>query len=127
MGSIPTYGVTHIHLLVSDAERAAAFYAQVFGCTELFREEFETERLIFVNTPGSRDLITLHERDGGVAEHPTTHFGIRLVSPDDADAAADAIVAAGGTIRRRGEHAPGEPFLDATDTEGNDFQLWYQD
>lgn len=123
---VETYGVTHIHLFARDAERALRFYGEVFGCAEVLREEFATERLIFVNTPGSKDLITIHQRDGEPVAAPATHFGFRLVRPE-VDSAAEAIVAAGGSVRDRGEHAPGEPFLNATDTEGNDFQLWYQD
>ena len=123
---VETYGVTHIHLFVADADRALTFYRSVFGCTEVLREEFETERLIFVNTPGSRDLITLHQRDDQRIPRGGTHFGFRLVTPE-VDAAAASIVAAGGSIRSRGEHARGEPFLNATDTEGNDFQVWYQE
>ncbi|MGH9194593.1 MAG: VOC family protein [Acidimicrobiia bacterium] len=123
---VKTYGVTHVHLFVQDAERAATFYREVFGCVEVLREEFATERLIFVNTPGSKDLITLHERNGQPASASGTHFGFRLVMPD-VDAAAEKVLASGGSIRNRGQHAPAQPFLNATDPDGNDFQLWYEE
>lgn len=125
-GPVETYGVTHVHLFVRDADRAAKFYSEVFGCIEVLREEFETERLIFVNTPGSKDLITLHQRDGQPVPAPESHFGFRLVTPE-VDAAVTKIVGCGGSIRSRGEHAPGQPFLNATDPDGNDFQLWYEE
>ncbi len=59
---IKTLGLTHIHVAVRDLERAQRFYHEVFGATELFRED----PLVFLNTPGSDDVITLH----GGGEHP---------------------------------------------------------
>jgi glyoxalase/bleomycin resistance protein/dioxygenase superfamily protein len=56
---IRTRGVRHIHILVRDLERSLRFYRDVFGVEELFRED----ELVFVTTPGSNDLITLHESD----------------------------------------------------------------
>ena len=35
---VRTEGLTHIHLRVSDLGRSLAFYQQVFGLEEMFRE-----------------------------------------------------------------------------------------
>jgi catechol 2,3-dioxygenase-like lactoylglutathione lyase family enzyme len=55
---IQTQGLTHIHLMVGDLERSLRFYQGVFGMRELFRDG---EAMVFLNTPGSRDSITLNE------------------------------------------------------------------
>ena len=73
---IRTRGLTHIHLIVRDMERSLRFYRTAFGMRERFRTD---DQMVFLNTPGSKDVITLHEdservslagTSGGVA-----HFG----------------------------------------------------
>lgn len=53
---IQTQGLTHIHLVVRDLERSLRFYRDVFGLEERFRDG---PKMMFLNTPGSQDLITL--------------------------------------------------------------------
>ncbi len=55
---IRTQGLTHIHLVVRDLERSLRFYQGVFGMEERFRDG---PKMVFLNTPGSPDLITLNE------------------------------------------------------------------
>ncbi len=85
---IRTQGLTHIHLVVRDLERSLRFYQGVFGMEERFRDG---PKMVFLNTPGSEDLITLNQNtaearlagvNGGVA-----HFGFRLAESADLDAA----------------------------------------
>ena len=59
---IKTQGLTHIHLVVRDLERSLRFYQGVFGMEERFRDG---PKMVFLNTPGSPDLITLND----VLEH----------------------------------------------------------
>ena len=87
---IQTQGLTHIHLVVRDLDRALAFYTRVFGLEERFREG---RCMVFLNTPASGDLITLNE--------------------DPAEARL-----AGGTLVERGEYAPGVPFVYVRDPDG---------
>lgn len=120
---IKTLGLTHIHIAVEDLERAQRFYHEVFGATELFREE----ALVFINTPGSDDVITLH----GGGEHPgesggIVHFGFRLADPTDIDAAVEDVERAGGRLVRRGNHGPGAPFAVVRDPDGYEIELWYE-
>ena len=61
---IRTQGLTHIHLVVRDIERSLRFYQGVFGMEERFRDG---TRLVFLNTPGSQDLIALNEDPAEVA------------------------------------------------------------
>lgn len=121
---IRTQGLTHIHLVVRDLERSLRFYQSVFGMEERFRSG---PRMVFLNTPGSQDLVTLNEDpaeaqlagvNGGVA-----HFGFRRMASSDLDAAISEIEAAGGKLLRRGEHAPGVPFAYVEDPDGYVIEL----
>ncbi len=121
---IRTQGLTHIHLVVRDLERSLRFYQGIFGMEERFRDG---PKMVFLNTPGSEDLITLNENpaevqlagvNGGVA-----HFGFRLSDSSDLDGAISEVEAAGGKLIRRGEHAPGVPFAYVEDPDGYVIEL----
>ena len=55
---IKTQGLTHIHLVVGDLERSLNFYKRALGLEERFRDG---PKMVFLNTPGTNDLITLNE------------------------------------------------------------------
>jgi catechol 2,3-dioxygenase-like lactoylglutathione lyase family enzyme len=121
---IETQGLTHIHLIVRDLERSLRFYRDVFGMQERFRDG---PKMVFLNTPGSRDIVTLNEDPaearlagvgGGVA-----HFGFRLKDSGDLDAALAEVEAAGGKVIRCGEHAPGVRFAYVADPDGYVIEL----
>jgi catechol 2,3-dioxygenase-like lactoylglutathione lyase family enzyme len=120
---VRTYGLTHIALAVCDTERSFRFYEQVFGMKASFREDGR----IHARTPGCHDVITFDQRaqgpgvGGGIA-----HFGFRLVSPDDIDAAVERAERAGGTLLRRGEFSPGFPYAYVTDPDGYEVEIWYE-
>jgi catechol 2,3-dioxygenase-like lactoylglutathione lyase family enzyme len=121
---VRTHGLTHIALAVRDVDRAAEFYRRVFGAVEVYRGE----GFVQLQTPGSRDVLVFEEsegskvgRSGGMA-----HFGFRLMSPDDIDAAASEVREAGGRIKDQGEFCPGEPYLFAFDPDGYEFEIWYE-
>ena len=105
---IRTHGLTHINLLVADLDRAQAFYEAVFGLEEQFRDGPD---MVFLSTPGAQDLITL-QRSDDAARGPGNidHFGFRLADKRDLDVAVEAVVAAGGRLVERGQHAPGHLF-----------------
>ena len=113
-----TFGLTHIHLVVADIARSLAFYTDVFEMEELF---WEGEDLVFLRTPGTKDMITLNADptrgnpgdSGGIA-----HFGFRLLNATDMDRAVAEVEAAGGTLVRRGEHSAGELFAYVRDPDG---------
>ena len=120
---IETHGLTHFALAVRDTERAAAFYGQVLGAVVVHREP----GFVQLQTPGSRDVLVFEEdprragKRGGV-----THFGFRLLRPEDIAAAAREVEAAGGTVTSQGEFCPGEPYLFATDPDGYEIEIWYE-
>src|SRR4051794_30562192 len=116
---IETMGLTHIQLAVRDVSRAVAFYQTVFGMEVMPRGSDET--IVFLRTPGAADTLTLikaepDERPGaGGGMH---HIGFRLKDTQQVDAAIEAVVAAGGALVERGEHAPGVGFAYVTDPDG---------
>ena len=120
---IKTYGLTHVALAVSDVDRSAKFYPQVFGAVQVYRQDGFAQ----LQTPGSRDVLVLEKksqsvgRSGGIA-----HFGFRLQDPKDIRAAARAVTRAGGTVKDQGEFVPGEPYLFATDPDGYEIEIWYE-
>ena len=120
---VKTYGLTHVAAAVRDIDRASKFYRQVFGAVEVYRQE----GFVQLQTPGARDVLVFEEKparagkSGGIA-----HFGFRLQSPKDIDAAARAVKRAGGTVKERGEFVPGEPYLFATDPDGYEIEIWYE-
>jgi catechol 2,3-dioxygenase-like lactoylglutathione lyase family enzyme len=121
---IRTQGLTHIHLIVRDLERSLHFYKSVFGMEERFRDGPKT---VFLNTPGSSDLVTLNEdrveaRFAGV-NAGIAHFGFRLLSKADLGAAIAEVEAAGGKLIRRGEHSPGASFAYVHDPDGYVIEL----
>lgn len=121
---IETRGLHHIHLMVRDVERSQRFYHDVFGMKELFRVG---PKMVFLQTPGSQDLITLNEdagdlenagRSGGIA-----HFGFQLARTATIDQAISEVERAGGRLLSRGEHAPGVPFAYVTDLDGYTIEI----
>jgi catechol 2,3-dioxygenase-like lactoylglutathione lyase family enzyme len=121
--TVRTYGLTHLALAVHDVGRSSAFYQQVLGAVEVYRQE----RFAQLQTPGARDVLVLEEDAaragvaGGIA-----HFGFRLTTPADIDAARVAVEEAGGRIKEQGEFVAGEPYLFAVDPDGYEFEIWYE-
>ena len=91
------------------------------------KETYSGDGFAQLETPGSMDLLVLQEKperagvDGGI-----THFGFRLVDPADADAAAKAVVSAGGTVTSSGEFKHGAPYIFALDPDGYIVEIVYE-
>src|SRR5947207_3103037 len=119
---IRTRGLTHIHLIVRDMKRSLHFYRTVFGMQVSFKAG---RSMVFLNTPGSKDMITLHEdakaraagKSGGIA-----HFGFERVKPD-LDTAIEEVKKGGGKLLERGEHAPGVSYAYVADPDGYVIEL----
>lgn len=115
---IKTQGLTHIHLVVTNLDRSLHFYKAVFGLEERFRDG---PKMVFLNTPGTNDLITLNE-DSTARERAgvcagIAHFGFRR-NGTDLDTAIRDVEAAGGKLVERGEHQPGSLFAYVQDPDG---------
>ena len=84
------------------------------------------KKMVFLNTPGSKDMITLNE-DGRLSRVAGTsggisHFGFQLVKTD-LDAAINEVKKAGGRLLERGEHMPGVPHAYIADPDGYVIEL----
>jgi catechol 2,3-dioxygenase len=122
-GMVRTYGLTHINLAVRDAERSVRFYREVFGVEEYGR----SGGLVHARTPGCQDVISFDEHASGAGEsRGIVHFGFRLVSPSDIDAAVEEVERAGGRLLRRGEFSPGYPYAYIADPDGYEVEIWYE-
>ncbi len=114
---IETQGLTHINLLVSDIQRAKAFYERVFGFQVTF---WEGPGRVFLRPPGTNDTITLQEKPGtALRTGAIDHFGFRLADRGQLDQAIEEVVSAGGSLLERGEHAPGRPYAYVADPDGH--------
>jgi catechol 2,3-dioxygenase-like lactoylglutathione lyase family enzyme len=122
-GAVRTHGLTHINLAVRDPDRSLAFYRAVFGVREYYRDEDSIQVL----GPGPHDVIAF-ERDAAAAGTTggLSHFGFRLVRPEDIDAAVRAVQKAGGKLLRRGEFSPGFPFAYVQDPDGYEIEIWFE-
>jgi catechol 2,3-dioxygenase-like lactoylglutathione lyase family enzyme len=115
-------GIRHVHLLVAEHDRAIAFYRDVFGMEERFRDG----PIAFLGTPDGGDSLALHlaatdeERERVGLQGGWEHFGIHL--PDRSargiDAAVNRVEEAGGQVLDRGEHAPGVHYAYVADLDG---------
>jgi catechol 2,3-dioxygenase-like lactoylglutathione lyase family enzyme len=120
---IKTCGLTHIHLMVKDVQRSLDFYQKVFGMQVRF---WAGDTLVFLNTPGSNDVIALHQAEG---DQPTgtsggiLHFGFELDNKADLESAISEVIAAGGALKKRGEFTPGMPFAYVSDPDGYEIEL----
>ena len=120
---IPTEGLTHVHLIVSDLSRSLHFYSTVFGMEEQFRDG---ESMVFLRTPGARDTITLNAQPDAkhrVGRGGVHHIGFRLIDKGDLDRAIREVEAAGGRLIERGEHGPGQRFAYVADPDGYVIEL----
>ena len=109
-----TSRIQSVSVPVADQDRALAFYTEVLGCE--LRADIELlpgARWVEVAPPGSEVSIALLPADGEIP------VGVRL-GTDDADAAHDALTAAGATVHQevlRLEFAP--PMFTFADPDDN--------
>lgn len=120
---VKTHGLTHINLAVTDPDRSLRFYEQVFGVKEYYRDD----EGIQVQGPGKHDVLAFIKdakeagKTGGIS-----HFGFRLVSPEDIDLAVNEVQKAGGVLLRRGEFSKGFPFAYVSDPDGYEIEIWFE-
>jgi catechol 2,3-dioxygenase-like lactoylglutathione lyase family enzyme len=119
---IRTHGLTHLNLVVRDPDVSLTFYERVFGVRGYYRDAGSVQVL----GPGPHDVIAFEKgvpprKPGGI-----THFGFRLTTPRDIDAAVREVKQAGGKILRRGEFGPGLPYAYVHDPDGYEIEIWYE-
>jgi catechol 2,3-dioxygenase-like lactoylglutathione lyase family enzyme len=119
---IKTHGLTHINLEVADPDASLRFYASVFGVKEYFRDADSIQVL----GPGPHDVLAFVRSNAPGKVGGISHFGFRLTDPADIDDAVAEAKRAGGRIIRRGEFAPGFPFVYVADPDGYEIEIWYE-
>lgn len=121
-----TRGLSHIHLFVGDIEKSVRFYQQGLGMRESFRDG---PNFVFLNTPGTTDLVALHEVDERRARAGDSggvwHFGF-LVDPGTFEEILQQVVAAGGRLIERKER-DGKPAAAVYDPDGYVVELYTPD
>ena len=132
---IRTRGLSHINLNVSDIERSARFYQEVFGLELLVdyagpMGPHPYGRQMIFSTPGCDDLIALSQVEGVlVGTGGMNHWGLNLACEDDVDAAVALVVAAGGQLIKREEYefaGMREPQAYVSDPDGYVIELCAQ-
>jgi catechol 2,3-dioxygenase-like lactoylglutathione lyase family enzyme len=120
---VATHGLTHLALAVRDPERSLAFYRDVFGVREYFRDA----GTIQVRGPGPHDVLAFERNpDAAGIAGGIIHFGFRLTRAEDIQLAIDAAERAGGKVTSRGEFAPGVPYAYVRDPDGYEIEIWYE-
>jgi catechol 2,3-dioxygenase-like lactoylglutathione lyase family enzyme len=119
---IKTHGLTHLNLEVADPDRTLRFYEQVFGVKEYYRDDDSIQVL----GPGPHDVLAFVRSDKAGREGGISHFGFRLTTPDDIDAAVRTATRAGAKILDQGEFSPGFPYVYFADPDGYVIEVWYE-
>ena len=119
---IKTHGLTHLSLSVRDPERSLAFYRELFGVREYFRDEDSIQVL----GPGPHDVIAFERRASHGKPGGIDHFGFRLTNAADIRDAVERAKAAGATILRQGEFSPGFPYVYIADPDGYTIEIWFE-
>ena len=118
--AVDTHGIRHVHLLVADHDRSVSFYQQVFGMEVDFRDG----NILFLQSPNRRDDLALHlavtddEKARVGFQGGYEHFGITVKDRTELDNCIASVIAAGGTLVDKGEHAPGIPYAYVADPDG---------
>ena len=119
-----TQGFHHIQIDVSDLDRSLAFYEGLMGMKEQFRGG---PNLVFLQTPGANDLLTLHRVDGPVdtGKGGLEHFGFSI-RREDREAALAEVRSFGAEILDIGWHGDeqsGTPYAYIKDPDGYTIEL----
>ena len=99
---------------VRDLDAAVRFYTSAFGLEVVF----QADQIAFVGVAGSDTAIGLL-RDPATAGTGPRNVGVHPDHDVGVDPVVAAVVAAGGRVVERGEHAPGAPFVRIADPDGN--------
>lgn len=107
-------GLSHVHVSVSDVDRAVRFYVEAFGLEERYRAD---NGIVYLRIPGSADHVAL--RRDATAAGWASRFGFTLSDPGDADALVGRVLSLGGSLLRRRRLAPCVIEVVVADPDGN--------
>jgi catechol 2,3-dioxygenase-like lactoylglutathione lyase family enzyme len=118
--AVETRGIRHVHLMVADHGRSVSFYSEVFGMEVGFR----VGNILFLHSPNRSDDLALHlavtddEKARVGLQGGYEHFGITVKDRAQLDDCIALVIAAGGALIEKGEHAPGIPYAYIADPDG---------
>jgi catechol 2,3-dioxygenase-like lactoylglutathione lyase family enzyme len=119
----PTFGISHIAMKVTDLDRAVRFYEQAFGARQYFRNATTAQVL----GPGPTDVMAFElDPDGAGKAGGLIHFGLRLTGPEALDGVVAAVLAAGGTLKVRGDFGDNQPYAFVFDPDGYEIEIWHE-
>ena len=118
---IKARGLNHINLNVSDIDRSLHFYQEAFGLEVSF---WEGRKMVFLNSPGADDTITLCQAHPGdpVGGSGVSHFGFAM-GTGNLDEAVAQVERAGGKLLSRGKHGGHLPYAYFADPDGYVIEL----
>jgi lactoylglutathione lyase len=113
--------LNHVNLNVSDIGRSLKFYQEGLGLQVAF---WEGKTMVFLNSPGADDTITLCQAHDGdaIGNGGVSHFGF-AVGAANMDEAVSQIERAGGKLIRQGKHGGRFPFAYISDPDGYVIEL----
>jgi catechol 2,3-dioxygenase-like lactoylglutathione lyase family enzyme len=111
-------GLSHVHLPVSDVDRAVRFYVEAFGLEERYRAD---NGIVYLRIPGSAHHVALRP-DPKAGDRPN-RFGFALSEPGEADQLVGRVLSLGGSLLHRRQLAPGVTEVVVADPDGNVISL----
>jgi PhnB protein len=100
MTTQPTISRLYARLVVSDADRAIAFYVSALGAEEIARHTDDDGKIVHAELALGSIMFAVKDEDGGDPA-PTTLGGspvILALDVTDADAVGEAMLGAGATV-----------------------------
>ena len=118
--SLELGGIDHLNLPVEDLERSVAFYTDVLGLREDFRQEG------FVLLRCGTDLLALSERRPGGPQGVHLHFGFRVEAPRQVDRWAEHLLDHGVHITQGPEDREDGRAVYFLDPDGFELEIYYE-
>ncbi|MBI3757868.1 MAG: VOC family protein [Deltaproteobacteria bacterium] len=122
--AIPTHGLRHVALNVTDVAISVEFYTALFGMQIVWQPDPENAYL-----SSGCDNLALHKAATGVAHagQRLDHLGFIVATPDAVDRAAAALTERKITMLKPPRtHRDGSRSLYCADPDGNVIQILYE-
>lgn len=122
--AIPTRGLRHLALNVTDVSAAVEFYSSLFGMRVVWQPDPDNAYL-----SSGCDNLALHSAAAGAAQsgQRLDHLGFIVETPEDVDRAAEVLAARHiPLLRPPRTHRDGSRSLYVTDPDGNVIQILYE-
>jgi len=122
--TIPTRGLRHVALNVTDVSASVEFYSSLFGMRVVWRPDADNAYL-----SSGYDNLALHRAsaDAAPSGQRLDHLGFIVETTEDVDRAAEVLAARRiALLRPPRTHRDGSRSLYLTDPDGNVIQILYE-